>query len=392
MIVEVKGVSSANQGAHLMLLALQEGMAPYWEATYAMNLRSWRNFNASYRGGYEPVAHITAGAMVGLVQQINRLLRAVPGPVLRIAGGISPRSVSCLLDASGFSYSDQLSLGNMESTGRYYQWLADRGVPVVLLPQAFGPFRSERSKELIRRIVESAALIYCRDEESYRHLAGACHFERDKVKVAPDFTLGLRPPASAELSDALDDHVVLIPNMRMVDKTDARIGDAYWRFLTTSLDELDNRGVPVHVVVQGEPKDLVLADRIQRHARSMIVMTSTDDPLETKRIVGAARAVISSRFHGAINALSYGRPVLVTSWSHKYEQLMSAFGLGDFVADLQAGEEDWRQSVSNLLDASDSDAATKRLLSVKDEWVGRSEEMWREIANLTGSIKASSSN
>lgn len=383
MIVEVTGVSSSNQGAHLMLLAIQDGMAPYWRgATYALNSRSWLRFDRRYRSPYKPVAHVPVGAMTGVASIVNATIRSIPPSVMKAIGIVSPRNVSCLMDASGFSYSDQLSLGNMEARGEYYSWHARRGTPVILLPQAFGPFRSQRSKSLVRRIVDSASLVYCRDEASYGHLTGACGIS-EKIRMGPDFTLGLL--SNTDMDHAFDPSgkVGIIPNMRMFDKTDERVGQAYWNFLATALDELVRREVPVHIIVQGESKDVDLAHRLRRSiVASEIEVSASSDPLETKRLVGRCRAVITSRFHGAINALSFGRPVLVTSWSHKYEQLMSAFGIPQFVADLGADEHQWRQDVSDLLNMAENNQLAAKILAVKNSMHSESVRMWKDIAEV----------
>ncbi|MDZ7901592.1 MAG: polysaccharide pyruvyl transferase family protein [Rheinheimera sp.] len=55
-----------------------------------------------------------------------------------------------------------------------------------------------------------------------------------------------------------------------------------------------------------------------------------DDPLALKQFIGGAQLVISSRFHGAINALSQAVPCITTSWSHKYQQMMADFGVADY--------------------------------------------------------------
>jgi Polysaccharide pyruvyl transferase len=61
------------------------------------------------------------------------------------------------------------------------------------------------------------------------------------------------------------------------------------------------------------------------------------DPLEMRRCIGGARAVIASRFHGLKNALAQNVPVLSLGWSHKYTELMKVYGLSDYSVDVTSG-------------------------------------------------------
>jgi colanic acid/amylovoran biosynthesis protein len=62
------------------------------------------------------------------------------------------------------------------------------------------------------------------------------------------------------------------------------------------------------------------------------------DTLDTKAILAAASALVSSRFHGLVSALSAGVPSLACGWSHKYAELMADYGAGKHIADLDRPE------------------------------------------------------
>ena len=58
------------------------------------------------------------------------------------------------------------------------------------------------------------------------------------------------------------------------------------------------------------------------------------DPVHAKALVGGADLVVSSRYHGLVNALSMGVPAVGTSWSHKYAHLLADYGCKDSLWDV----------------------------------------------------------
>ena len=59
-------------------------------------------------------------------------------------------AVSALVDASGFAFGDQWGPGPSRQMGRLFGSYARAGKPVVLLPQAFGPFQEPEVAEAAR--------------------------------------------------------------------------------------------------------------------------------------------------------------------------------------------------------------------------------------------------
>ncbi|WP_397472679.1 polysaccharide pyruvyl transferase family protein, partial [Rheinheimera sp.] len=88
-------------------------------------------------------------------------------------------------------------------------------------------------------------------------------------------------------------------------------------------------------------------------AKAPCTIVQIEDPLAVKAFIGKAELAISSRFHGAVNALSQGVPCIATSWSHKYHAMMSDFGMGDYcVAELS--EQNLLHALQQLLDNKDT--------------------------------------
>jgi polysaccharide pyruvyl transferase WcaK-like protein len=68
---------------------------------------------------------------------------------------------------------------------------------------------------------------------------------------------------------------------------------------------------------------------------------------ELKAILGGCDAIVSSRYHSLVAALSMGVPCLAVGWHHKYHELFRLFGLEKWVVDYSGCDK------TTLMDAFD---------------------------------------
>ena len=109
---------------------------------------------------------------------------------------------------------------------------------------------------------------------------------------------------------------------------------------------------------------------------SPCALVQIEEPLAVKAFIGGAELVISSRFHGAVNALSQGVPCIATSWSHKYHAMMSDFGMADYcVQELTA--ESLCLSIDLLL-ANKADILPQ-LADNAAQLKQRNKQMWQQL-------------
>jgi colanic acid/amylovoran biosynthesis protein len=226
-VFELQGVNFENKGAELMLIAAGEHFA----ATPGMP-----RLAMPFRIGTP--AQREAANMAHLVA----LHRDVPlaNTLLDIATALLPRGVrnarqiygrghmGGLIDAAGFRYSDQWPIESIAAQAEKTARLKRQNKPVVYLPQAFGPFASDRAKGFMRTVIDNADLVFARDKVSYQHLVGAAG-EQPQIRRAPDFTNLVAPRFDGE---PLPDNVVfIVPNSRMMDKTTPEIAAQYIKSL-----------------------------------------------------------------------------------------------------------------------------------------------------------------
>lgn len=377
LFVEIKGVQFRNKGAYLMLLACLEGLKgikqpvelvlspgpnlPYVERA---RLGAWQKLSLR-RGGLD----------------LTPLIGKLPGAVQRLFnryGMVSERQVDLVLEASGFAYGEQWPLRFLQNTAKEVVRFAKAGKPFVFMPQAFGPFNSEHSKAAMRDIIQHARLIFVRDPVSLQHLQSCMPNLPDSVVLTPDFTISLTPRANDELPQLSGPYAALIPNNKVVSKFNhagaEQLRTDYINAFAAAANKLAADGLQCVLVNHEGKEDAQLCDEIAAKAPCTIVQI--EDPLAVKAFIGKAELAISSRFHGAVNALSQGVPCIATSWSHKYHAMMADFGMADYcVAELS--EQSLLAALQQLLDnkAALSAEVTAKAADLKQQ----NAAMWQRL-------------
>jgi polysaccharide pyruvyl transferase WcaK-like protein len=357
LFVEVKGVQFRNKGAYLMLLACLEGLKalentqlvlspgpnlPYPERA---RLGAWQKLSFR-RGGLDLTALF--GHLPAAVQQLFKRY-----------GLVTEKQVDLVMEASGFAYGDQWPLRFLQNTAKEVVRFAKAGKPFVFMPQAFGPFHSADSKAAMRDIILHARLIFVRDPVSLQHLRSCVPNLPDSVVLTPDFTVGLSARANSEIPNINGAYAALIPNNKVVSKFNhaqaEQLRSEYVSAFAAAANKLTAEGLQCVLVNHEGKEDAELCAEISAAAPCQIIQI--EDPLAVKAFIGQAELAISSRFHGAVNALSQGVPCIATSWSHKYHAMMTDFGMADYcVAELT--EQNLLAALQQLLDNKAALAST----------------------------------
>ena len=382
MLVEVKGVQFANKGAGLMLHAVigrLRTMVPGVE--FALT-----------PGPNAPFHRIAAvGAwqrlrLPGAPLDVDALSYRLPRRLRRAArryGVVTEAEVDAVLDASGFAYGEAWGDAPLTATAREIERLAHRGKPYVFLPQAFGPFPDSAATRHFGRALAGAAVICARDPRSHEHVARIAGPAAGRIETYPDFTLAVPGDAEAARRWQVDRTTALvIPNAEMQGprNPDVASRSGYAPMLEALARKLRELGYAPRVLNHEGAADAPLCQALGAAVPGDRVIDE-DDPVAVKGVIGAAGVVISSRFHGCASALSQSVPCLATAWSHKYGELFSDYGVGEWVL----GSADAETAVSRL-DAlvAGRDAVRAQLKGRQAEVVARTDRMWARVAAALG--------
>lgn len=381
MYVEVRKAGFVNKGAELMLRAvLQQVQERHPQARMVMEPGRDRS-PYPYRqraelGLYQKAWLWRKGIPFGDMASL------LPGRLREMYGVVLDKDINVVLDAAGFAYTDQWGPELSEELARSSARWKNRGAKVILLPQAFGPFRDGKSKEAVKRFVDNADLIYAREKVSYEYLTDIVG-KVEHIKQCPDFT-NLIKGQCPDYFDRDTHQICIVPNFRMMDKTTEAVAKGYIPFLERVTRSLLKRDAKPFLLVHEGADDLRLAEQVSRSVGGVPILRESD-PLAIKGILGACKGTVGSRFHGLVSALSQGVPSLATGWSHKYQMLFADYGFEEGVLDINLTDDQLEQALEYLTDPSLSAELSSRLMMRSNVLKQKSRAMWDEVFGLMAS-------
>lgn len=376
MIIELSGVGFVNKGAELMLRSVVDQVATWpGENRVALPL----HIGGIHQRSRINVSHLLYGDFRRLpftLKAPDKIVKVLP-PTWRRSMNIAVRSeVNAALDASGFAYGDSWGPVYVEQLIKKCRDWKQNNIPVVLLPQAFGPFKNNKVRSLFKEAVRDIDLIFARDSDSYQYLQELLN--SPKVRRAPDFTnlVEGRPPA---YFDRHSMQICIIPNCRMFDRNEDVERTQYLLFLRNCIQILRETGHTPFLLVHEGKKDYRLAQEAIASLDEKVQILQEPDSVHTKGIIGASKMVISSRYHGIVSALAQGVPCLATGWSHKYPLLLADYDCSECLISDITSVSALRETIHMTLREPTRSQLCKRLRTASVENKQLAQEMWHEI-------------
>ncbi len=291
-----------------------------------------------------------------------------------------------VLDVSGGdSFTDIYGESVFEAQISFKQFIVEMGIPLVLLPQTFGPFRHDTSVKAVKDVIDSSILAATRDSSGIQELRALFPGSvKDHIVACPDMGFALDPvPVEADRELFLqrrsprDSLIGLnISGMLYSGKKDFGLKDDYKRLTfaiaewALSMPEARLLLVP-HVIASEAPGDdpstplpewetsdttacLLAASELERGAGFQPANPINQQPgkaaphrdrvacigwpysaAETKYLIGRCDFFIGARMHSCIGAVSQSVPTVTLAYSKKAEGVMSHLGVPGLVADLR---------------------------------------------------------
>jgi len=310
-----------------------------------------------------PFALITGHFLGAIVLKIARMLglKQQSGKLFNTAVELS--SCDVLLEIGGITFSD--------GREKYLPfniltiWPAMiLGVPVIKLSQALGPFRNGINRNAAGLFLSKCRHIFARGSESLEHLR-SLGLPEEKISLSPDiaFCFDLKFSLSHENEEMRRDlvrtltaikesgkKIIAISPSVLVEKQSQNAGIDYLGIFNDFMNDMDSRDHHFVIFPNASRKgikkthnnDLVAIEKMKEIAIlegqvkvGVSWVTYDINSAAIREIVRISDLLITSRFHAMIAALCERVPVLVVGWSHKYDEVLKLFGLGEYALDFK---------------------------------------------------------
>ena len=353
-VIDVVGPTTHNKGDQMMLAAIRAQFEP------ACRTRCLDGGVRSYRARQLLLGTARRLPIGGLLRKsyyrVAPLLPETARARLQLTGYAR---IAATLDCSGYLYGDPWGHVIRQSVWRldHYRRVRQRGRPVIFMPQAFGPFADTGTAARVRAILEQGDLIACRDRRSlaYVHELGV---RDERVRFVPDITI-LAPPIPPDDPAAWAETVAIVPNLRMLDKTGQADAQSYIGFVLGLIERIGKRGLRPVLLLHETFDDKLAATIVRESGRPVDVVNL--DPLRAKGVIGACRAVLSSRFHAIVSSLTQATPCLGTAWTHKYRELFEDYEWQDGLLPVDAPDGEIDAKLDMILDDPSRAMVVERL-------------------------------
>lgn len=299
---------------------------------------------------------------------------------------IDPKPDDVMIDIGGINYTDKSTITNLRNYRRHAFFIKKK-MRLLYFTQDFGPARKPITKLLGRRVMSRADHIFSRSPHSLAMLKELLP-DANVSGPHPDCTLVLAPTPPPRKPEGR--YVTLVPSAIMMNDH----GERYLDFMTKIGEALPENITPIvlahNFTANGATFDTVVCDALhERLSKSRTTMLFKDPwtPSELKGLLKDADAVITSRFHAMVGAMSSNVPAFAIGWSHKYQEFMALYGKDDLSYDMRKLPEDAagvvaaaQDVVARSLNVAEEERA--EFLGINAKLRSRVQTSFRELSRL----------
>lgn len=365
-IIEIHGTGVHNRGAELMAISISEKIKSVYPNAQIIVPCTFGHPLDIKKYGFKTALSLETKNKKYLYSLLMSILNLNFVPISKI---------DVILDASGFAFSDQWGAWAAKKLVQKANKSTRKKQPLILMPQALGPFQKNEIKKWTNLLFNRAEIIFARDKQSFDYSTVLA--SKDKLLKCPDFTVGLEP---MEVDISLPKKFAcIVPNIRMLDKTNS--SENYLNFIKKSVDSIENLNIePVFLIHDGE-EDLKVVSLLGEKYQKIRVIQH-DNPKALKWILGKSQFVIGSRFHALVSSLSQAVPCIGVGWSHKYEELFIDFNTKETLIKNLEDLEKLEFIIQRLADVEQHKDISEKIKIAANKIKQEVEHMWNMVLQI----------
>lgn len=389
MIVEIHGAGFHNKGAELMLnTVLYELGHRIPDIKFAINPLFGRYDERSKHAMlqiFPPRKKIIHPKYLRSIKLQQLLAPFVPNRYSRLYGVVPINKIDALIDISGFAYSDIWKVNPSRNFSALTKVFKQQGKPIILLPQALGPFKSRDSKAAFKKVIEDSCLVYARDSYSYQQVLDLCGTS-NKIHTASDITFFFPRYLKPKTDPRAAKYCCIIPNSRVLDNTEQKNEKDYLNLLGTVVKEINKQSLPIRILVHDtKGADLKIANQLldlyqgDENQNLDVKIVERNNPIELKQIIGESLMIFGSRYHALISAFSQAVPSICLGWAPKYDLLYQDFSGSEYIINEQTPREEVISKVNELLNIRKNEVYRRQIKDKISGMIKTNEEMWNNV-------------
>jgi colanic acid/amylovoran biosynthesis protein len=394
MILEIHGAGFKNKGAELMLRTVTSELSARLPQFVPAIDPAYGRYEQRATLGLRQI--LPRRTHVGSLRfswhfRHQRLVSALPGNfAFRLLSGAETADYGCVtlskiqgfIDIAGFAYTSLWGNKPTQDLAQLISYFRKRQIPIILLPQAFGPFETPEIRAAMQEVLQSASLIYARDAESFAYLQELSPTSKN-INQAPDITL-FYPRKKLQNTKKRSRIVGIVPNARMLDQGKELWGSNYYEILVAIISSLIRHEISVEILVHdASGQDEKVAKEIQnRIDTAQLPIYTASDPLIVKKRIGEYRLIIGSRYHSLVAALSTMVPAIALGWAHKYQLLMEEFNLGEYLLQPDTPAQEAAGMVEHLLQEDVNEHYRTQISRKLKQLYMTNQEMWDRVIDV----------
>jgi len=290
-------------------------------------------------------------------------------------------NVDLIFDISGFYIGGGHDSQRARNIINHYRKGVESGAKLIVLPKTFGPLSNNSDKDLVAELFDLSSIFFCRDQKSLETVSKIIGTTKSKrIQLGFDYTASV--PSDAGSSQHPKQAAAIIPNVRMLDRTNPLVAESFFPFMAEAIKVLGLKGLTPVIVLQQPDIDMRAAEEIRKLVGGDIEIFSSFDHRKVKGFIYDCDIVLSARFHGILNAISSGVPVLGLGWNHKYEEMLKSLNLDRFFVDgaRMTQIKGDQEQISKLID--DAMNAQADFTSARARHAELTSELWDKISPL----------